>query len=276
MAHYYFTPGSIFWRINSDSVTMLSASRALMLELAHPMIAAGVAQHSNYRGDPFGRLLRTLHTMTDIMFTDADSARSALRHFNNCHLKVKGALEEPTGPLQQGTPYTAQDPMLKLWVLATLYDSCLLVYDRFVDPLTLDDRRAYYRDGLRLGHLLGIPYPMMPGSYDAFHDYVQAMINGELLAVGNVALDVVKALYAPPLFGPVAKAVSWPGIGLLPPHLREAFGFKWGDRDEVWLNRLIRFTHRARPLVPRLVAANPRAVLAEYRFLLQPASVSIR
>jgi uncharacterized protein (DUF2236 family) len=274
MAHYYFTPGSVFWRVNSDSVTMLSASRALMLELAHPMVAAGVAQHSNYRGDPFGRLLRTLQTMTDIMFTDASSAKSALRHFNGCHTKVKGTLSEATGSLQQGTPYTAQDPMLKLWVLATLYDSCLLVYDRFVEPLTLDDKRAYYRDGLRLGHLLGIPYAMMPSSYDAFHDYMEAMINGELLTVGNVASDVVQALFAPPLFGPFAKAVSWPGIGLLPPHLREAFGFKWSERHEVWLNRLAGFTRRARPLVPRLVAANPRAVLVEYQFWLRPASIS--
>ena len=274
MRTYYFTPGSVFWRVNSDALTMLSASRALMLELAHPMVAAGVAQHSNYRGDPFGRLLRTLRTMTDIMFTDAASAQAALRHFNGCHTKVTGTLQETTGSLPQGTAYTAQDPLLKLWVLATLYDSCLLVYDRFVQPLTLDERRAYYCDGLKLGHLLGIPGAAMPGSYDAFHDYMQAMINGNRLAVGSVARDVVRALFAPPLFGPFAGVVSWPGIGLLPPHLREAFGFRWSARNELWLNRLAGFTRRARPLMPRVVAANPRAVLAEWQFWLRPAPVS--
>jgi uncharacterized protein (DUF2236 family) len=276
MSTYYFNPNSVFWRVNSDSVTMLSASRALMLELAHPMIAAGVSQHSNYQGDPFGRLLRTLRTMTYIMFTDTNSAKIALRHFNGCHTKVKGTVNETTGPVHHGTAYTAQDPMLKLWVLATLYDSCLVVYNRFVSPLSLDDKREYYRDGLILGGLLGIPRSHMPATYDAFDEYMQAMINSDLLTPGETARKVVNALFAPPLFGPFANAVSWPGLGLLPTHVREGFGFKWNERDEKWLNRLAGVTRGARPWLPRAVAANPRAVLAEWRFQFRPKSVSVQ
>jgi uncharacterized protein (DUF2236 family) len=275
MATYYFKPNSVFWRVNSDSLTMLSASRALMLELAHPMIAAGVSQHSNYKGDPFGRLLRTLRTMTSIMFTDTASAKVALQHFHGCHAKVNGTLSETTGPLQHGAAYTAQDPTLKLWVLATLYDSCLMVYDRFVSPLSLEDRREYYRDGLVLGGLMGISRQVMPATYDAFDEYMQGMINSDVLTPGPVARNVVQALFAPPMFGQFASAVSWPGIGLLPAHLREGFGFKWSAQNDAWQERLAWVTRRARPWLPRVVAANPRAVLAEWQFQFRPSSVSV-
>jgi len=75
----YFTPRTIFWQVNSDALTSLAGSRALLLELAHPMVAAGVAQHSNYRGDPFGRLYRTMRTMTEIMSHCRDRTRTTLK-----------------------------------------------------------------------------------------------------------------------------------------------------------------------------------------------------
>jgi uncharacterized protein (DUF2236 family) len=262
----HFTPGSIFWQVNSDALTSLAGSRALLLELAHPMVAAGVAQHSNYRGDPFGRLYRTMRTMTEIMFTDAATAQAGLRHFNTCHAKVTGELTETVGPLPAGAHYSAHDPILKLWVLATLYDSCLLVYDRLVRPLTPDDKRAYYRDGLTLGQLLGIPRHMMPPTFDAFDDYVRAMINSDLLTVGAAARDIADALWAAPVFGPAAKLASFVGIGLLPERIRRGFGFEWDERREKWLARIASASRRLRPLVPGIMVVNPRALFAEWMY----------
>ena len=259
----YFTPHTVFWRVNSDALTNLAAARALMLELAHPLVAAGVAEHSNYRGDPFGRLIRTLRTMTDIMFGDVGTAQKAIGHFNGCHAKVSGELAGTVGPLAAGVRYRAHDPLLKLWVLATLYDSCLIVYDQFVAPLTLDDKRAYYRDGLTLGGLLGIPREMMPATYDDFDAYVQTMINSDMLTVSDQARDVAGALWAAPVFGPIAKLASFAGIGLLPDRIRSEFGFEWGERQEQWLGRFAAASRRIRPLIPNFFARNPRALLAE-------------
>ncbi|HKZ70920.1 MAG TPA: oxygenase MpaB family protein [Anaerolineales bacterium] len=260
----YFTPRTIFWQVNSDALTSLAGSRALLLELAHPMVAAGVAQHSNYRGDPFGRLYRTMRTMTEIMFTDAATAKEGLRHFNACHAKVTGELPEKVGPLCAGSHYTAHDPILKLWVLATLYDSCLLVYDRMVRPLALDDKREYYRDGLVLGELLGIPRSMMPPTFEAFDEYVRAMIDSNLLTVSDTARDVAEALWAAPVFGPAAKLASFVGIGLLPKRIRCEFGFEWDDRKEKWLGQIAAASRRLRPLVPSIMAVKPRALMAEW------------
>lgn len=262
----YFTPGTVFWKVNSHALVNLAGSRALMLELAHPLIAAGVAEHSNYQGDPFGRLMRTMRTMSRLMFTEAAPAHEALRHFNACHTQVAGHLAETVGPLPAGTQYAARDPHLKLWVLATLYDSCLLVYDTLVTPLTLDDKRAYYQDGLILGHLLGIPFSVLPPSYDDFDAYVQAMIQSDTLTVGDQARAIANALWAAPLFGPVAKTASYVGLGLLPERLRQAFGFPWAPADVKRLAWLSRNSRRLSPWLPNWLTTNPEALLAEWRW----------
>jgi uncharacterized protein (DUF2236 family) len=262
----YFTPRTVFWRVNSHALVNLSGSRALMLELAHPLIAAGVAEHSNYQGDPFGRLMRTMRTMSRLMFTDAAPAQEALRHFNGCHAKVEGHLAETVGPMEAGTHYAARDPHLKLWVLATLYDSCLLVYDTLVAPLTLEDKRAYYRDGLILGHLLGIPFSVLPPTYDDFDAYVQTMIQSDTLTVGDQARAVANALWAAPLFGPVAKTASYLGLGLLPERIRNEFGFEWNQSDAKRLAWFSRTSRRLDPFVPNWLTTNPEALLAEWRW----------
>src|SRR5574341_950333 len=250
MSSGFFTPGTVFWRVNSDALTMLSASRALLLELAHPLVAAGVAAHSNYRGDPFGRLLRTLRTITEIMFADASTAKEALGHLNDCHAKVKGELKQTAGLLASGAHYDANDPLLRLWVLATLFDSCLAVYDHFAAPLSSDERREYYREGKLLGQLLGIPPALMPATYEDFDAYVQAMIQSDMLTVSDEARDIAGALWAAPLFGGFARIVSWAGIGLLPERIRKEFRIQWSERDQAWLRRWAAASRRLRPRIP--------------------------
>jgi uncharacterized protein (DUF2236 family) len=244
----------------------LSASRALLLELAHPLVAAGVAEHSNYRGDPFGRLFRTLGVMTQLSFGATPAARRAGRQFHGCHRKVAGTLAQAVGPFPAGTPYDADDPFLKLWVLATLIDSNLIVYDRFIHPLSDGDRAAYYRDCQTLAKWFSLSPAMMPATYADFAAYMQAMLNSDLLTVGDAARDIVRALHTAPLFGPLVRVASWPGHGLLPPHLREAFGLRWSDSQTVWLHRLAALTRRTRPLIPDLFALNPLAWRMERRF----------
>jgi uncharacterized protein (DUF2236 family) len=207
--------------------------------------------------------------MSQLMFADAATVRQAQRHFNGCHTKVQGRLGQTVGPVQAGAHYSARDPLLKLWVLATLYDSCLLVYENFVAPLSPADKHEYYRDGLVLGHLLGIPYNLMPATYADFADYMQTMINSDLLTVSDAARDVANALWAAPGFGRLAKLASWPGLGLLPERIRTQFGFEWDEKMENRLQCLARFSRGVRPLVPNLVSVNPQAQFAEWQWLYQ-------
>ena len=75
-----FGPGSVTWRVNGESVLLAGGGRALLLQVAHPSVAAGVEQHSSYDTDPWGRLIRTLDVVTKITFGDSEaSARAVIR-----------------------------------------------------------------------------------------------------------------------------------------------------------------------------------------------------
>ena len=259
-----FRPGTPFWRVNREWLIGLGGARAVLLELAHPLIAEGVAAHSRYRADPFGRLFRTMRTMPDLTFGDPAVAQRAARHFQGCHRRVQGALTAAVGPFAAGAPYTAQDPLLKLWVLATLIDSVLLVHERFVRPLSEHERERYYQDAQRLAEWLGLPPALMPATYADFQAYVSAMLASDLLTVGDRARDIVAALYGAPLFGGLAWRASYVSIGLLPARLRAAYGFAWSSADERRLARLAAVSRRLRPWLPAILLVHPKALWAEW------------
>jgi uncharacterized protein (DUF2236 family) len=110
----------------------------------------------------------------------------------------------------------------------------------------------------------------MPPSYADFQNYMHAMIHSDLLTVGATARDIARALYAPPVIGQVARQMSFIGIGLLPAHLRAAFGFSWNEANERWLHRLAALSRRARPLLPDLFMVHPTILLAEWRASNRP------
>ena len=105
-----FVPGTAFWRVNRELLLNLAGSSALLMELAHPLVAAGVAENSHFRRHPLARLYRTGRSMADMTFGTVQSALQAARHINNCHRRVRGVLQEGTGrflPLF----LTAKDPL---------------------------------------------------------------------------------------------------------------------------------------------------------------------
>jgi len=265
----YFSPDTIFWRINREGLMVLSGPRALLLELAHPLVAAGVADHSDFRAKPFGRLFRTIGVMTALNFEPHSQARSAVAHMRRCHVRVQGRLPVAVGPYPEGTPYRGDDPLLQLWVLATLIDSVLVTYHRLVRPLIRLEKQAYYNSGRRLGRAMGIPLELMPPTYDDFETYMDAMLSSDVLTVSPTAREIVRALFAPPLFGPTARLGSFISIGLTPPRLREAFGLKWSDGRERLHRRLCALARRTRPLTPEPLCIHPQALRAEWRLARQ-------
>lgn len=260
-----YAPTSTLWRVHRELLVMLAGSRALLLELAHPMIAAGVAQHSDFRRRPLRRLFNTLRVMQRLSFGEGPAIEKALRHYYGCHPHVHGSLDEGVGRFHAGASYDATDPHLRLWVFATLIDSVLLTYSQFVRPLSIDECEGYYQDSKRMAKVFGIPPDVMPTKYSDFQRYVAAMID-ERLAVGSTARDIMQALFRHPLVGPVIRLVSFAGIGALPEHLREAYGLRWDDRRERWLRRVSGWARTARRVLPDLVWLQPDAVIGEWRF----------
>ena len=261
----YFSPDSLFWQINREALMVLSGPRALLLELAHPLVAAGVAEHSDFRGAPLRRLFRTVGVMTSINFEPAARAHAAVAHTRGCHGSVQGRLAEDVGPYLAGTPYRADDPLLQLWVLATLIDSVLVVYQHLVRPLALAEQCAYYAGWQRLARVFGIPSELMPPEYEDFQTYLDAMLRSDALTVGPAARAVAQALLTNRVLGPAVRLSSFVSIGLTPPRLREAYGFSWTPADERRLQWLGRAARRLRPWAPAPLVVHPQALLAEWR-----------
>jgi uncharacterized protein (DUF2236 family) len=258
-----FGPGSLTWRVNREGVLLLGGGRALLLQVAHPLVAAGVSQHSNYREDPFGRLYRTLDTVTTIVFGSSPDAKEAAARLHRVHTRV-------TGDADDGTPYAATDPELIMWVHATLVDTSLLVYETYVGALTAAERSRYYEEQKLLGEHYGVGRELQPSTYADFRDYFDQMVYDGPLSATDALRDVAAATMRPRL--PVAL-VARPAVeyfnlvttALLPVWLREELGLPWGPtraRLHAAQRSVIR---RLIPLLPSLLRELPPARSAERR-----------
>jgi uncharacterized protein (DUF2236 family) len=258
-----FGPDSLTWRINREGALLLGGGRALLLQVAHPLVAAGVAQHSNYREDPFGRLYRTLDTVTTIVFGSTPEAKEAAARLHRVHTRVKGEAED-------GTPYEATDPTLIMWVHATLVDTSLLVYETYIGPVSHADRSRYYEEQKVLGEQYGVRYEDQPDTYDDFTDYFDQTVHGGTLQVTDALRDVAAATLRPrlpvPVVGrPVIEYVNLVTTALLPAWLREELGLPWGPM-RVRLHAAQRSViRRLIPVLPSLLRDFPPARSAERR-----------
>src|SRR5436189_4145723 len=177
-----FGPGSLTWRVNGEAVLLLGGGRALILQVAHPKVAAGVAAFSDYRRDPWRRLYRTLDTTLTIVFGDRSASRDAAERLRRVHRGVAGKDD-------RGDPYRAVDPELLLWVHATLIDTSLTMYERYVGRLTGAERDSYYEEMKALGEAYSIPPATMPVDFAAFRRYWEGML-AEGLRVTDTTRDV--------------------------------------------------------------------------------------
>jgi uncharacterized protein (DUF2236 family) len=264
----FYGPDTQMWRINREAVLLGAGPTALLLQLAHPLVAAAVAEHSRFGADPVGRLRATLAASYAYVFADAAQAARRVAAVTRRHARVRGALPAAAGRHPAGTPYHALAPDLLLWVYATGIDSWLVAYERFVGPLTPAEREAYYAEARRPGPLWGIPPERFPPDLAALRGWMAAAIAGGEVAVSDQARDLARRVLRPPVWwlpGPVMTPLTLPAVGLLPPALRADFGLAWGPRREALLGWA---AARSRALVPHLPAGVrdvPAARAAERR-----------
>ncbi|HZV74911.1 MAG TPA: oxygenase MpaB family protein [Conexibacter sp.] len=260
-----FGPQSITWQVNREAVLLLGGGRALLLQVAHPSVAAGVAQHSGYREDPWGRLFRTLDVTGRIVFGDAQTAAEASRQLQGVHRHVKGTVADGR---MAGATYDAADHELLLWVWATLVESALLMYTRYVRPLGVADVEAYYGEQKRFLAACGAPAETAPATFADFTAWFDQMVE-DVLEVTPAARDVATAVLRPrqlPLpLRPVFDALNVVTVGLLPSTARERYGFAWGPRRERLLGASTAAVRRLMPVLPSLVREMPSARSASRR-----------
>jgi uncharacterized protein (DUF2236 family) len=269
-------PASVAWRIHRERIMLLSWGRAIALQFAHPKVAAGVAQHSAFGGSSMenrARLHRTLQAMLDLTFGDTARATTAADRIDTIHGWVTGRLTESVGAHASGAPYAARDPELLLWVFATMLDSSLLVFERFVAPLTPAERDRYCAESRLIGPLLRLPAEMIPDSHAALVAYMQGMIDSKQVAVGPTARRLLRQLLeAKPVVltpAPVLTLLHLPTVGLLPERLRRDYGLRWTSRHARALDLTMTFSRRLLPWLPPIVRYWPIA-RAAYRDVVVP------
>ncbi len=260
-----FVAGDMAWRIHRERVLLAGWGRAILLQVAHPKVARGVAEHSGFTTEPWGRLRRlhrTLAAMLALTFGSEEEAAGSAARINAIHDRVHGRLEEG------GAAYSAHDPELLTWVHATLIESFLLAYRLFVGPVAPAEADRYCLEASGIEPALGIPSGRLPRAEAELREYLDAMLASGAIAVTDTARRLSREILSPPaplVVRPALWLAALPAVGLLPPAIRAAYGLRWDGRRERALQILAAATRGSLPLTPRVLRYWAVARRAEQR-----------
>ena len=242
-------------KINAEIVLLLGWGPAILSQIAHPLVAAGVAEHSSFRASPLDRLRRlhsTLDAMLVLTFGTAPEVQRAASGIRAIHDRVHGRLGDAGGLYPGGAAYSAHDPELLRWVHATMLDLLPRAYELYVGPLTPAEKDRYCLESSGVEPLLGIPRGFLPRDMAALREYFDTMLASGEIAVTLTARSLAHEILWPRgslLARPLLRQAQLPTVGLLPPAIRRAYGFRWAPRHERALRNQARVL---RLLVPRL------------------------
>lgn len=258
-------PGSVSWTVNSEVIVVAGWGRAILLQLAHPLVAAGVNDHSRFRAGPgtrAARLRSTVGAMRSLTFGDDEEAIDAAARINVIHDRVFGRLDASAGRYAADTPYSAHAPDLLRWVHATLVDSLPRAYELLVGPLSQDDRDRYCAEAAVMEPLLDIEPGTLPRSAADLDAQVREALANGALAITPTSRTLARAVLFPPawwLMWPVFRPVQLITLGLLPPAIREGYGFTWTTKDARALVRWTSALRWLRRLTPPALCQWPAA-----------------
>jgi uncharacterized protein (DUF2236 family) len=245
-----FGPQSMRWRVDREGALFLGAGRALLLQLAHPGVAAAVARHSRALDDPIARFHGTFATVFTIVFGRLGEAVAAARALHRRHAAIRGLLPETIGPYHARAPYAANDRAALRWVHATLVETALQAYG-LVRPLELEERTGYYAESRRLAGFFGLNQDELPADLGAFSVYWDAMLDSGTLAVGDAARTIAARLLAGANLR-IAVPAWYRALTaeLLPTPLAEAYGLRHGARERRPAERAVDRIRRIYPRIP--------------------------
>jgi uncharacterized protein (DUF2236 family) len=246
-----FGPDSIMWRIDKEAAIFLGAGRALLLQLAHPWVAAAIAQHSRVLADPIGRFHGTFGYMFTMVFGTTEQASAAARRLHDRHAHIGGTLEQAAGSFAAGSQYRATDVAALRWVHATLIDTALVAHELIHPPLSADDRERYWAEGRLFAAFFGIPQDALPPRWEDFVCYNETMWRSDVLTVTDEAREIAGAVLSGA--GTRLPIPSWFRAltgRLLPARLRDDFGLRYGAAERRKTDRALAVIRRVYPRMP--------------------------
>jgi uncharacterized protein (DUF2236 family) len=255
-----------FADVAGEGILLAGGARALLLQLAHPAVARGVAEHSSFAEDPVPRLTGTLTYLYVLAFGTEEEIARVAAHVGRAHRGVRAVDGEP--------PYDAANADLQLWVAATLYETTVLMYERVFGPLPAAAADEVYAQSGRIGTALGMPASAWPEDRSAFAEYWAATVGA--LVVGPTARRLAHALLRPeraPLWLRAALPLARPvTAALLPDGVRRGYGVRWSAEHQARADRLLGLILAGYRVLPRRIRHLPgRRVLRHFRAETSPA-----
>lgn len=247
-----FPKGSVIREVNLEPAIMFGAGRALMLQIAHEAVAQGVDEHSDFKGNPFKRLLGTLEAVYSVVMGSEELAAGIGRRIQWIHTFIVG----PT--------YSANDPANLMWVHATLADTALRCYEELIRPLTPVEREAYYEEMTEVAEVFGCPRSAQPADFAAFRAYVdETMAALDVSAVGKeLAAYILDPTLPLGLHVPLRPLLTFQRrytLGSLPASIRDQLTDSWSDADQARYEQVQRRARQLFAITPApLRTAGPR------------------
>ena len=247
---------SVCWLVNRELIVLLGWTPAVLMQFAHPLVAEGVARHSEF-GTTFRANLRrlqgTVGAMLALTFGTAAQAEHAALRINAIHDTVHGRLAVSAGRFPAGTGYCAHDPALLLWVHATLQYMLLRAYQLYVGPLTRAEQDCYVVEVRGYGPALGLPLHAMPATADELRQCLRSRIEEGVIEVTPTARRLARQVLEPAVpapLRPMLPLLRLPAIGLLPAKVRDGYGFTWQASQATALRRSAALCRMLLPFVP--------------------------
>jgi uncharacterized protein (DUF2236 family) len=227
----------------------------LLLQVAHPVVGAGVRDYSDFEQRPWNRLLRTIDYVTVLVYGGTDAVAMG-RRLRNLHKGFKGTTED-------GKPYYALEPEAYAWVHATLIETYIAGHAQFGRPMRPDQAERFYQEYKGLGRFIGVRDKDLPGDYADFQNYFDRICATELVRTESVdrVIAATQGEVPPPLPMPrslwraaripARRALYIGGVGMLTPELRHRFGLSWTRSEERQFQLLGRVSRALTPVMPK-------------------------
>lgn len=216
-----YGPHSIVWRVHRDRSFPLAGLRSLMVQALHPLAMAGVADHSAWKHNPFGRLAATSGYVLTTTYGDRSAALASAAWVRDIHKRVHGVDRET------GLSYSAEDPALLLWVHAGMVESIVTVVQRYGRGLDSDEADRYVAEMASFAEIVGVPRELVPATVAALRSYIDSV---GLKRATPAAREAMAIVMDPPDLDPdmrdLWRDLSQVAVGTLPGWAREMYGFE--------------------------------------------------
>jgi len=257
-----FGPDSATWLVAREPLLLLGGGRALLMQVADPLVGQAVVEHSGYTTDPFGRLVRTVRWLVAVTFGTTAEAQRATAAVQAGHRPVRGRLDAANagGRLVAGTPYSADDADLAAWVHATIVQSMLVSREALVGPLERHQRDALVREWQVVGVMFGVAADALWDDAGSLDRWISDRC-AALPPAPPASVAAARVVLRPPLpsrvLRPAFAGVAFLTAGLLDEPMRRGFGVRWTAAHQRAHNAACAGLRGVHPMLPRPLRISP-------------------